>query len=87
MFSGIHCTGQFADERESVVHHTSDQPVIHDVREIDTTQNFAPGYRKDSSTNFDKRSEEKPVEVPRNMLHPSHKTRMVSLTFVTGPAQ
>ena len=35
MFSWIHCTGQFAEERESVIHQASDQPVIHDVREID----------------------------------------------------
>ena len=35
MFSGIHCTGQFADERESVVYHAGAQPVVHEVREID----------------------------------------------------
>ena len=35
MFSGIHCAGQIADERESVVHHVGAQPVVPDAREID----------------------------------------------------
>ena len=35
MFSGIHCTGQIADEHQSVVHRTGAQPVARDVREIE----------------------------------------------------